>query len=73
MELQRCDKKILCDFYGCKNFATYTVKTKKAFLIKQMNFCEECLKEMYESIGKIIIPKAIEAPFKNKKRKVKGE
>lgn len=70
MEITKCDKKIMCDFYGCKNMANYTINTKKIFSSKQMHFCEDCLKEMYESIGKILIPKPIESPFKNvKKRK----
>ena len=66
MELQTIEIKTKCDFVGCKNLA------KVAFIYpfdkkKKMNFCEQCIKEIYECYAKTTTPKAIEAPFKHKK------
>ncbi|MBO7526953.1 MAG: hypothetical protein J6T74_03540 [Clostridia bacterium] len=66
MELSIIEIKTKCDFVGCKNLA------KVAFIYpldkkKKMNFCEECIKEIYECYAKTITPKALQTPFKNKK------
>ena len=55
-----------CDFIGCKNLA------KVAFIDsndkkKKMCYCEECIKQIYETYAKTVTPKAIEAPFKKRK------
>lgn len=68
MEIVKTNQKVKCDVYGCKNFATYTLKTKKMFG-NSTHYCEECLKEIYEEIGKFLIPKPAKTPFKTKKIK----
>lgn len=68
MEISETTQKIKCDVYGCKNLASYTIKTKKMFG-SSSHYCADCLKEMYVEIGKHLIPKPAKTPFKTKKIK----
>ena len=63
MEIEKCQKKIKCDFNGCKNMAEFSISTKKVFSSK-MHFCKECLNGLYLEIGKKLVPKAPKTPFK---------
>lgn len=71
MEILECKHFTKCDFYGCNNLAKYCFTTK-GLIKRDLCFCEECLKGMYEQIAKLQIPKGTESPFRlNKKtRKV---
>lgn len=70
MKMHECRNQLKCDFYGCKNLAKYCFSTK-GFIRRDLAFCEDCMKEMFECISKIIVPKGVEAPFKKgKKEKV---
>lgn len=69
MEIRGCKHFVKCDFFGCNNVAKYSFSTK-GIIKRDLCFCEECLKGMYEAIAKLQIPKAIESPFRlNKKTK----
>lgn len=72
MEIHECKHLVKCDFYGCNNLAKYSFSTK-GIIKRDLCFCEECLKGMYQEIAKLQVPKGLESPFKlNKKtRKVK--
>ncbi len=70
MEIHECKCKVKCDFYGCNNLAKYTFSTK-GLIKRDLCFCEECLKGMYQAIGKIQTPKPISSPFKLNKRNIK--
>lgn len=56
------NKKIKCDFKGCKKIANYSFSFNGE---SPLNFCEDCVKEMGEEIKKMFIPKPVEPPFKN--------
>ena len=69
LELEKLNIKTKCDFVGCKNLATiafFEILDKR----KKMSFCDECIKNIYNTYAKTIIPKSIEAPFKRKGRKI---
>ena len=68
MEIEKCEKSIKCDFYGCPDMAEYTLKTKK-IMGSKMYFCESCLTQLYKAIGTFIIPKSPKTPFKQIKKK----
>lgn len=67
MEINECKHLTKCDFYGCNNVAKYSFTTK-GVIRRDLSFCEDCLKGMYNSISKIITPKGTTSPFKLKKR-----
>ena len=67
MEIRQCKVKSKCDFYGCNNLATFTFSTK-GIIKRDLAFCEECLKGMYQAIGKMQTPKGTQSPFKLNKR-----
>ncbi|MBQ8444637.1 MAG: hypothetical protein IJX25_04725 [Clostridia bacterium] len=74
MEISKCSHKAKCDFYGCNNLAEYSFSTK-GIIRRDLCFCQECLKGMYQAIGKMQTPKGTTSPFKlNKKlRREKDE
>ena len=73
MEIKECSHFVKCDFYGCNNKAKYSFSTK-GIIKRDLCFCEECMRGMYEAIAKTQIPKAVKSPFKlNKKLREKHE
>lgn len=67
MKMQICKREMCCDFEGCKNLAKYAFSTK-GFIRKDVVFCEDCMKKMFDCFAKSFVPKAIDAPFKKKKK-----
>lgn len=67
MEISKCVHKSKCDFYGCKNLAQYSFSVK-GIIKRDLCFCEECLKGMYNAIGKLQTPKGTTSPFKLNKK-----
>ncbi len=67
MKMERCRHEMKCDFYGCKNMAKYSF-SMKGFLRRDLMFCEDCMKSMFECFSKECVPKAIESPFKKKRK-----
>lgn len=73
MELKECKHFCKCDFNGCNNRAKYSFSTK-GIIKRDLSFCEECLKGMFEEISKLQIPRPIKSPFKlNKKLRKEDE
>lgn len=70
MNIQKCNHATRCDIYGCKNLAGFSVGKDEYCGSKQIHLCSLCMKDLYESIGKILVPKPIENPLK-KPRKIK--
>lgn len=67
MQIEKCTRVTKCDFLGCNNLADYCFSTK-GVLRRELAFCKDCLKGMYEEIGKIQVPKATNSPFKLRSR-----
>ena len=67
MEISECKHKTKCDFFGCNNLAKYSFQSK-GLLKRDLSFCEECLKGMYQAIAKLQTPKGIKSPFKLNKK-----
>ena len=70
MKMDICRNQIKCDFYGCKNMAKYSFSTK-GFIRRDLVFCEDCMKKMFECFSKEVVPKPVEAPFKARRNKEK--
>lgn len=66
MRMEVCKTQQGCDFYGCKNLAKYSFSTK-GFLRRDLVFCEDCMKKMFECFSKECVPKPVDAPFKMKR------
>lgn len=65
--------KVKCDFYGCNNLAKYSFSTK-GIIKRDLSFCEECLKGMYQEIAKLQKPRIVKSPFKlNQKSRSENE
>ena len=48
--------------------AKYSFSTK-GFIRRDIVFCEDCMKKMFECFSKNCVPKGVEAPYKSKRRK----
>jgi len=70
VKVEICKHQLKCDFYGCRNMAKYSFSTK-GFIRRDLVFCEDCMKAMFECFSKICVPKGVEAPFKEKRKKEK--
>ena len=67
MEIRECKHLTKCDFLGCNNLAKYSFSTK-GIIRRDLSFCEECLRGMYEATGKLQTPKGVNSPFKLNKK-----
>ena len=67
MQIELCEHKCKCDFAGCNNFAKYSLSTK-GLLRRELCFCEDCLKGIYETASKMKVPKGTKSPFKLNER-----
>ena len=67
MELMKAKHKVKCDFAGCPELAEYSFKTK-GMLRSEMFFCTKCANEIYSEFSKMLVPKAVEPPFKNPRK-----
>ena len=73
MEISNTKHLTKCDFVGCNNLAKYSFSTK-GIIRRDLCFCEECLKGMYQAIAKLQTPKGVKSPFKlNKKLRKEDE
>lgn len=68
MKMEICKHQLKCDFYGCNNLAKYSFSTK-GFIRRELVFCEDCMKKMFECFSKQCVPKSIDAPFKTRNNK----
>ena len=66
MEIKTVLTKEKCDSVGCKEDAKYSVQIKKSLLGGNLCLCENCMRELYASVGKILIPKSPENIIKKK-------
>ena len=64
MELNKTNKKIVCDILGCKNMADYNFEFKKSIFGSNMYVCKDCLKKMYELMAKEFVPASIKNVYK---------
>ena len=67
MEITNCKHICKCDFVGCNNLAKYSFSTK-GIIKRDLCFCEDCLRGMYQAISKMQTPKGTTSPFKLNKK-----
>lgn len=67
MKIVKITFKSKCDFPGCKNFANQNI-CDETDTGKKLGLCDVCLNAIYLCVAKTIIPKGIDAPFKNQKK-----
>ena len=72
MQIYECKHKVKCDFAGCKNIADYSV-VRSGILRHDLCFCKTCMQELYDTLGKLLVPKAVKSPFKLNKRITSNE
>ncbi len=65
MEIKKCLVKTKCDILGCKNLADYCILNNGK---NTLNLCKNCTNEIYDTLGKILIPKPVIPPFKKQKK-----
>ena len=68
MKMEICKHQLKCDFYGCNNLAKYSFSIK-GFIRRDLVFCEDCMKQMFECFSKEVVPKPVKTPYKRAKKK----
>lgn len=67
MKIVNITYKTKCDFPGCKNLAEKVICDENDSA-KKLQLCDMCLSNIYQTVAKTIIPKGINAPFKNQRK-----
>ncbi len=65
MEIKKCLVKTKCDIMGCKKLAEYCVLNDKKIAL---NLCKNCIDNLHDTLGKVVIPKPVTPPFKKQKK-----
>ena len=50
--------KVKCDIGKCKNTARYSIAPKGVSPSQYVNLCEDCAEDIYNSIGRHLVPKS---------------
>ena len=61
MELIKLNVKARCDMHLCPNIAEYRIASGggvRLFGSSGLYLCGSCLKELYQAIGKVVVPKS---------------
>lgn len=58
MQISKLTVKTKCEMPLCKNNAAYQFFADNGDRRNSLNLCEDCIKELYGQIGKIITPKS---------------
>ena len=62
MQLEKLNVKSRCDMHLCRNVAEYRIGSgggiSRVFGGTGLYLCKDCLKKLYEAIGKVIVPKS---------------
>lgn len=67
MKITKAIYRAKCDFPGCRNMAQSIISDNND-PNKKLDLCDDCLTAIYESVAKTVVPKGIDAPFKNQRR-----
>ena len=62
MKLIKLSVKARCDMHLCPNLAEYRIASEgggiRIFGSSGLYLCGDCLKELYQAIGKVVVPKS---------------
>ncbi len=58
MEVTKLNVKARCDMHLCRGPAIYKVAGVKGFGGSGLYLCSNCLTELYEALGRVIVPKS---------------
>lgn len=58
MQVNKLSVKTKCEMPMCKNYAAYQFVADGGDKRNSLNLCEDCIKELYGQIGKILTPKS---------------
>ncbi len=68
MNIEPTKIKIKCSCSGCNNQSSYTIVNKKFVFDGNFYLCEDCLKQLYSMMGKILIPKSPQPIYKKRSK-----
>ena len=58
MQLAKISQVVKCDIGICVRTADWTLVTPATMVEHRLNMCEQCMKELYNAIGTVIVPKS---------------
>lgn len=60
MKIQDIKYRIVCDIPNCKNVGVIKIEKSGFFKNSGLHLCKDCMNELYEELGKRLIPKSID-------------
>ncbi len=60
MEIIESNNHLRCELGACKNKAAHAVKFDRVGIRSRMYVCDKCMRELYDAIGAVIVPKSVE-------------
>ena len=64
MTVEKAKVRVKCDASGCNNLCDYVIVNKKFVFDGSVYLCEDCMKSLYNEIGKFTIPKNVKQLYK---------
>lgn len=64
MTVEKAKVRVKCDASGCNNLCVYVIVNKKFVFDGSVYLCEDCMKSLYNEIGKFTIPKNVKPLYK---------
>ena len=73
MEVIDINTRIKCELGACRNRAEHAVKFDRVGIRSRLCVCDKCLHELYDAIGKVVVPKSIETAKSKTSKKKEGK
>ena len=71
MEIIESNNHIRCELGACKNKAEHAVKFERVGIRSRLYVCDKCMHELYDAIGKVLVPKSVETAKATRGRSLK--
>lgn len=72
MKIERLKSLVKCDVASCRRKAEYTIVSGVS-VSQNINLCRDCAVEIYEALGKILVPKSPQNMLNKSKSTIKGD
>lgn len=66
MKIEKVEPKVKCDASGCNALGEFRIVNKRLVFYGSYYFCKDCLNELYELVGSMVVPKSPQPIFKKK-------
>lgn len=73
MEIVEVNGHIKCELGACRNKAAHAIRFDRVGIRGRLYVCDKCMRELYQTIGAVIVPKSVETAKAKRGRPSKAE